>query len=507
MNDRQKAFQQKINNRKFAIDNSWRGSTNIQDEIVTPGQTGTEDQMRQVLNALGENLQEADLCKVNNGEVPIFLSRSGLLGRLVFFAKRVVRKLINVFLKWYVTPLYRRQNYFNGKIVNAVSLERDLILKLETRIAELEKANKELRSAFSERNEHEDELNQRNQIDIYCATTTVTNLSTQFAAEMQNIGVTFDNVESRLNKLVNGVETQSTKLTQLTTSLENETKERSAKLKQLHSLVTAEILERTTQLDQINAKLDNDNASIYDLRNKLAKIENLPTLDDEFYHHFEECFRGSREEIKNRLQAYVPIIREYLPDWSHARFVDIGSGRGEWLDILRENGATDYIGVDLNAKQNAVAESFGHNTTCCDCIEYLTEQPDNSVDLITGIQIIEHLCMSDLMELLKQAHRVLKKGGLILFETPNPRNVIVGSDTFYIDPSHKRFLDPRMTEFFAKWAKFDTVRIIDANANPQWVGLPLPAENADCYELIKQFNDLKWLMYGPMDYALFAVKE
>ena len=243
------------------------------------------------------------------------------------------------------------------------------------------------------------------------------------------------------------------------------------------------------------------------MKEKLYKMENLPTDDDEFYHCFEERFRGTREDIRDRLRVYVPVLCRHLPDWSGATFVDVGSGRGEWLDILKENGATDYVGVDLNQRQNEICEGFGHKTICGDCIEYLAALPEGSVDLISGFQIIEHLCMSDLMELLKQSYRVLKTGGMILFETQNPRNLIVGADTFFIDPSHKRVLEPRMVEFLAEWCGYRQVQILDVNSHEKWAGITEESVVEKNTEIVKAVNELYWLFYGPQDYALFAVKE
>ncbi len=239
-------------------------------------------------------------------------------------------------------------------------------------------------------------------------------------------------------------------------------------------------------------------------RKQIKKLANLPTDNNDFYHDFEEVFRGERAEVRNRLEMYVPIIKELLPSWEYARCTDVGSGRGEWLDILKFNGAKDYVGVDLNERQNKIAESFGHNVVCGDCIEYLSNQLDESIDLITGFQIIEHLWMSDLMMLLQQSFRTLKKGGLVLFETPNPRNVIVASSSFYTDFSHKRPLHPEVMRFWLKWCGFSEVKIIEANTHTHWEEIQFNNDTDVVTE--KLLNEINWKLYGPQDYAILAVK-
>lgn len=401
-----KEFQRKVENRKFAIDNSWLGDAEQTNNAPVTTQAVGEWYHPQDLpwNTLNDNILEADACKYFDGYLPIESKR-----KWVLFLKKAMRKLIKIFLGWYIFPQYQRMSHFHGKVVNAISLERDILM-------------------------------------------------------------------------------QSIKQNQI---------------------LANKIGEQESQLDSLRRQLQQVDVENKELRLQLKKLQDLPTDDDDFYHAFEEKFRGSQEDIKNRLQVYVPKLKEHLQDWSKGTFVDVGSGRGEWLDILRENGATDYVGVDLNARQNALCEERGHKVVQMDCIAYLASLPENSVDLVTGFQIIEHLCMPDLMELLKESYRVLKKGGMILFETQNPRNLVVGADTFYIDPSHKRPLEPRMVAFFAEWCGYGQVRCIDANSAPCSAAFNFPdiGDKAEEYQLIKEFNDMKWLLYGPQDYAVFGVKE
>ena len=237
-----------------------------------------------------------------------------------------------------------------------------------------------------------------------------------------------------------------------------------------------------------------------------TRAEYTPAEDEEFYHLFEERFRGDRELIKSRLQVYIPMLQEHISDFASAVFIDVGSGRGEWLDVIKTCGAVNYTGVDINVVQNDVSRGYGHNVVCADCIEYLSKQEEGSVDVITGFQLIEHLNYYDIAELLKQCYRALKTGGVILFETPNPKNIVVGADTFYIDPSHHRPLPPEYMELCVEWQGFIDVKIIPANSHELWEKLDCSIDNQDLTELTKQFNDIKWLLYGPQDYAVFAMK-
>lgn len=447
MSNTLKEFQQKVKNRKFAIDNSWRGCPDGgQTESEFYGKL-SENNLQQELpwRLLEENLSAANECKFFDGYLPLHSNRR-ILGRWIVLMKRIIRRLLKIFMGWYIFPQYQRMSHFNGKVINVLQLERDI-----------------LANTVQQSQQMAQRLNEQEK---------------QFHEVCQKYEALIQAMQDKLDVLMP----------------ENERLQQQGK----------EVIACTQELQNIQ------NTLIYEskqLNVRMRKLENLPTDDDEFYHQFEERFRGPQEVIRDRLQVYVPVIKEYIKDWSKASFIDVGSGRGEWLDILREHGAEDYVGVDLNARQNALCEERGHKVVLMDCIEYLREVPDDSADLITGFQVIEHLCMDDLMELMRQSYRVLKSGGMILFETPNPRNLLVGADTFYIDPSHKRPLDPSMVSFLAEWCGYTKVQCIDANSYPNWAGITIEPSNQEAREIIAKFNDLNYQIYGPQDYALIGIRK
>lgn len=386
------SFKRKIEYRSYAIQNSWRqqpGANNVSSSIAE-----NLDGRKMLLE---QNLAEAAAAKdLYEYEQQIYSNRR-IIGRFLVFTKKVVRKLLVWTLGWYFIPLLRHQSFVNAKLLNSVSLEREI----------------------------------RN-------------------------NTTVDSLQNTVNEL----------------------KEQIASLKSENNYLTE----------------------------RLNRMENTPSNIDDFYHDFEERFRGTREEIIERLNQYVPTVKKHIRDFESSRFVDLGSGRGEWLDIIRANGAHDYIGVDLNDIQNNICRQIGHNVVCDDCINYLSALEDSSIDMISGFQLIEHLYISDIISLLEQCKRVLKKGGIILFETTNPQNILVGANTFYIDPSHHRPLNSELMDFIARWMGFVDVQIIPANAHERCERLECDTDNEFLVELTQQFNDVKWSLYGPRDYALFAVK-
>ena len=169
-------------------------------------------------------------------------------------------------------------------------------------------------------------------------------------------------------------------------------------------------------------------------------------MGSSFYRSFEERHRGSVEEIKRRLSFYLPFLAGLKDIYPDGVIADIGCGRGEWLEILNENGIVN-IGVDLDDGMLARAREAGLNVQKMDCLQFLQSQADQSLIALTGFHIAEHLPFEVLQQLVMHTLRVLKPGGLLILETPNPENVSVGTCSFYMDPTHNHPLPPPLLEF------------------------------------------------------------
>lgn len=189
-------------------------------------------------------------------------------------------------------------------------------------------------------------------------------------------------------------------------------------------------------------------------------------MGSSFYRSFEERHRGSVEDIKGRLSFYLPFLtrlKAYYPD---GMIADIGCGRGEWLEILNESAIAN-VGVDLDDGMLARAQEAGLNVQKMDCLQFLEQQEDESLIALTGFHIAEHLPFEVLQQLVKHTLRVLKPGGLLILETPNPENLSVGSCSFYMDPTHNHPLPPPLLEFLPIHYGFNraiTVRLQEKDA-------------------------------------------
>lgn len=187
---------------------------------------------------------------------------------------------------------------------------------------------------------------------------------------------------------------------------------------------------------------------------------NTPRRDlaDDYYRALEDRFRGSRAAIKARLAVYLPALQPVAARHPARAVFDVGCGRGEWLELLAEQGIPAH-GMDLDAGMLAAGHEQGLAVSQGDAIAWLQQQPAASLLAITAFHVVEHLELAQLCTLLEEARRVLIDDGLLILETPNPENLVVGTASFYIDPTHRRPLPQQLLSFLAEHAGFASVEL------------------------------------------------
>lgn len=209
-------------------------------------------------------------------------------------------------------------------------------------------------------------------------------------------------------------------------------------------------------------------------------------MDDGLYLELERNFRGSREDVARRQTPYLDYLSEQAR--SGKSVLDIGCGRGEWLELLASHGIP-AAGVDLNPINGASCRSTGLDVTTANACDYLAASPADSLGGITAFQLVEHLEFSVLAELLRQALKTLVPGGMLILETPNPENLLVATRSFWIDPTHIKPIPPELLEFAVRQTGFEIVAVLRLNPHEQYRPEATP---------------LDLLLYGPRDYAIIA---
>lgn len=220
---------------------------------------------------------------------------------------------------------------------------------------------------------------------------------------------------------------------------------------------------------------------------------------DQFFSDFESAFRGEKEEIKQRLKVYLPYLRQAqkhtVPSASFS-VIDVGCGRGEWLELMAEEGI-QTLGIDLNEHKVKACLEAGLAAKATDAIAYLREQTAGSLTAVTGFHLIEHLPFEQLLALFDAAYQALQPGGILIFETPNPENLLVGACNFYYDPTHLHPIVPHVAQFMATQRGFAHAEILRLHPYPD---NHLSKGDAHVDQIVNRY------LFGEQDYALIAKK-
>jgi len=355
------------------------------------------------------------------------------------------KKLVRKFLRWYITPPLDQQREFNGSVSRSLNDLRNIV---HNQSQSLQKALAEIESL-------------------------------EALAKSENLKALYkvENLEALLHS-VNTLAHERTKVdleSELTTIADRQRRLERKINKGLHIEPGVRTVERLVQED---------------------KVENL----DIDYFLFEQRFRGKREDIKERQKVYIDYFR------GKTNVLDIGCGRGEFVELLMENGV-GVQGIDLNEDMVGYCQDNGLPVLQMDLFKYLDGLEDNSLDGIFAAQVIEHLEPKSLIHLSQLCYKKLKPSGTLVFETINPGNVQAICTWFYLDPSHIRPVSPELIKFIteAEGFKFKDILYLSPVKPPLSVTLPMKADS-ETKELNEWLAGVDNLVFGPQDYALIVIK-
>ncbi|HSS78755.1 MAG TPA: class I SAM-dependent methyltransferase [Thermoanaerobaculia bacterium] len=227
------------------------------------------------------------------------------------------------------------------------------------------------------------------------------------------------------------------------------------------------------------------------------------------YLELERRYRGTEEEIRERIAAYRPFLKD-LPAGSAV--LDLGCGRGEALALLRDWGFAGR-GVDSSARMAQICRDRGLTVEVGDLFAVLAAVEPGSLGGVVSFHVIEHLPGDALDRLVRLAYRALRPGGVLILETPNPLSVVVAARNFWLDPTHVRPVHPESLKLMYELAGFDPVERLDLRPFPAADRLPeidlakLPAEQRPLADQVNRLRDrLDDLLFGCQDFGMVGRK-
>jgi len=228
-----------------------------------------------------------------------------------------------------------------------------------------------------------------------------------------------------------------------------------------------------------------------------ADLASLPSGFTSLEAVFAEAFRGPEPVVRERVRLYLDDLAD-----TGGPVLDVGCGRGELLDVLAE-GAVPAYGVDLNAEHAAACRARGLDVRVEDARAHLLGLPAGSLGAVTAIQVVEHLAVDELIELIELSARAIRPGGLILLETQNPENLVVGASSFYLDPTHRRPLPSPLLAFLVGARGFTDVEVRRLEREEQAQGLERPKPDEPWADTVGAVVDaVNVHLFAPADYVV-----
>jgi O-antigen chain-terminating methyltransferase len=222
---------------------------------------------------------------------------------------------------------------------------------------------------------------------------------------------------------------------------------------QLAALTAKREIERLAALSTANAPTPNSQFPTSNSQPPTSStLATFTTLDSYKYVGFEDQFRGSQDEIRARLESYLPYFA------GASDVLDAGCGRGEFLDLLEARGISGR-GLDLNHEMVEVCRARGLDVTESDVVTYLDSQPDGSLGGLIAAQVVEHLQPAYLLRMLELAAVKLRPGAPIVLETLNPACWTAFFDSFIRDITHVWPLHPETLRYLVLASGFSSARI------------------------------------------------
>jgi SAM-dependent methyltransferase len=175
-------------------------------------------------------------------------------------------------------------------------------------------------------------------------------------------------------------------------------------------------------------------------------------LGSAVYLGFEDRFRGTTGDIRGRLASYVPLLA------SASGVLDIGCGRGELLEILRERGVTAR-GIDTNQAMVDECRSRGLEVERADAVAFLEGRADGALGGLVAIQVVEHFEPAYLLRFLELAYQKLAPGAPLVLETINPACWMAFFECYLRDLTHARALHPDTLRYLVQASGFASVNI------------------------------------------------
>jgi 2-polyprenyl-3-methyl-5-hydroxy-6-metoxy-1,4-benzoquinol methylase len=221
---------------------------------------------------------------------------------------------------------------------------------------------------------------------------------------------------------------------------------------------------------------------------------------DPLYARLEAQMRGDEATIRERQRPYVDLFAD-----DGAPILDVGCGRGEFLELLCETGRVAR-GIDLCPENVRRCVDKGLDVVEAEAIEYLATVANGSLGGVFGSHFIEHVPTEYFLAFARACFAKLRPTGRLVLETINA-DALATLPTFYADPTHVRPIPPGTAKLVLEACGFRPVEIRYTSPFPAQTRLSASAGDSP---LAQRFDDavekLNQVLFGAREYAVIATR-
>jgi len=259
-----------------------------------------------------------------------------------------------------------------------------------------------------------------------------------------------------------------------------------------------ELRERAAHVDTLERRLERLGLEADSRPRSEPSSPRVPGLDDLLFQLSCEM-RGSESLIEQRLEPWMEVVEANGAGTEDRPILDLGPGRGEWLQMLRDR-ELHASGVDSNVRAVSECRARGLTVHYADALEHLRRLRSGSIGMVTAFHLVEHLPFEVFVALLDEIHRVLLPRGVLLLETPNPDNLLVGASSFHCDPTHRTPLPSSLLERLLVQRGFTELNVRLLRDDREGVDR---LDEGGCPEVRELLNRY---LGAPMDYAILGIR-
>ena len=259
----------------------------------------------------------------------------------------------------------------------------------------------------------------------------------------------------------------------------------------------------TKELQNLREEMVNRDKAIF---SKLNLTYDSSLIDNDLldYFDFEDVFRGKREDIKERQRQYLPYLKT---DYANGHVLELGFGRGEMLELMKENGIA-AIGVDCYEPFVNYSKNKGYDVHYGDALTFLSECEDESLNGIVLLQVAEHINTECLYQIIRTGYKKLRSGCYFILETPNPESLSTYIN-FNVDGTHVKPVHYHTMAYVFRCNGYSEIQRLENHySRHPYFDKVQSMFIEECHDVERKrfMTELNYMMFSGNDYTIIARK-